>query len=116
MAFGEAVSWDYFQVLGVPMALGRSFLPEEDATPGSHPVTIWATARGCGFDRNPRCAGTDVRLNGVSFTIVGVAPEAFTGTLPVLVTGFYAPLMMTDALMGEGSAGQLERRTVGACS
>jgi putative ABC transport system permease protein len=112
MAFGEAVSWDYFQVLGVPMALGRSFLPEEDATPGSHPVTIlgyrtWVRD----FDRSPDVLGRTVRLNGVSFTIVGVAPEAFTGTLPVLVTGFYAPLMMTDALMGGGSAGQLERRS-----
>ncbi|HSG47607.1 MAG TPA: ABC transporter permease, partial [Longimicrobiales bacterium] len=40
VVFGEAVSWDYFSVLGVPMALGRSFLPEEDETPGTHPVAI----------------------------------------------------------------------------
>lgn len=111
MAFGEAVSWDYFQELGVPMALGRSFLPEEDATPGTHAVTILGYHRWVSdFNRDPAVVGQTIRLNGVPFTIIGVAPEAFSGTMPVLVTGFYAPLMMTDALMGDFTMGQLERR------
>jgi len=101
MAFGEIISWDYFQVLGVPMALGRSFLPEEDATPGSHPVVIlgyrsWEND----FDRDPEVLGRTVRLNGMPFTVVGVAPKAFTGSMPVLVTGYFSPLMMTNALTG----------------
>jgi predicted permease len=105
MAFGEAISWDYFHVLGVPMALGRSFLPEEDATPGSHPVVIlghrtWESD----FGRDPDILGRTVRLNGMPFTVVGVAPRAFTGSMPVLVTGYFSPLMMTKALMG-GAAG-----------
>jgi len=101
IAFGEMISWDYFQVLGVPMALGRSFLPEEDATPGAHPVAIlgyrsWVRD----FGRDPEVLGRTVRLNGLPFTVVGVAPSTFTGTMPVLVTGYYAPLMMTNELMG----------------
>lgn len=105
MAFGEAISWDYFHVLGVPMALGRSFLPEEDATPGSHPVVIlghrtWESD----FGGDPDILGRTVRLNGMPFTVVGVAPRAFTGSMPVLVTGYFSPLMMTKALMG-GAAG-----------
>jgi predicted permease len=106
LAFGELVSWDYFDVLGVPMALGRAFLPEEDATPGSHPVVVlghraWMQDYGGRSD----VLGESVRLNGGLYTIVGVAPEAFTGSMPVLVTGFYAPLMMTDALTGSEQLG-----------
>ena len=108
--FGEAISWDYFSVLGVPMALGRSFLPEEDATPGTHPVTIlgyktWTEK----FGADPGVVGKDVRLGGRAYTVVGVAPKAFTGSMPVMVTGLFVPLMMTGEIM-PGSGDQLERR------
>ena len=108
VAFGELVSWDYFDVLGVPMALGRSFLPTEDVTPGTHPVAIlghrtWVQD----FGQDPAVLGRDVYLSGRPYTIVGVLPEAFSGSMPVLVTGFFVPLMMTEQLMGPG---QLERR------
>jgi predicted permease len=97
--FGELISWDYFRALGVPMALGRSFLPEEDATPGTHPVTIlghrtWRRR----FGGDPGVLGRTVRVDGRSYTVVGVAPEAFTGSMPVMVTGLYLPLMMRDQL------------------
>lgn len=112
VVFGELVSWDYFQVLGVPMDLGRSFQAEEDATPGTHPVVIlghrtW-TQR---FGSDPDIVGRTVRLDGHPYTVVGVAPEAFTGTMPVMVTSMYVPLMMTNELMG-GLTGvdQLGRR------
>jgi predicted permease len=112
VAFGEVISWDFFTSLGVPMALGRSFLPEEDATPGTHPVVIlgyraWENE----FGKDPEILGKSVPLNGVPFTVVGVASEAFTGSFPVLVTSFYAPLAMTDRLMGNPAPGQLARRS-----
>jgi predicted permease len=108
--FGEAVSWDYFSVLGVRMALGRSFVSEEDETPETHPVAIlgyrmWADK----FGADPAVVGKDVRLGGRAFTIVGVAPEAFTGSIPVMVTGLYVPLMMTGAVMPDASD-QFEQR------
>ncbi len=108
VVFGELVSWDYFQTLGVGMALGRSFLEEEDQTPGTHPVVVlghqtWLRDFGGSSD----VLGRSVYLNGRPYTVVGVAPRAFTGTMPVLVAGFYAPLMMTDVIMGSE---QLMRR------
>ena len=112
VVFGELISWDYFQVLGVPMALGRSFLQEEDASQGTHAVVIlgyrtWAREYGARED----ILGETVRLDGKLFTVVGVAPEAFTGSIPVMVTSMYVPLMMTNELMG-GITGtdQLGRR------
>jgi predicted permease len=111
VVFGELVSWDYFKVLGVPMAQGRYFLPEEDATIGTHPVAIlghqtWTQT----FGSDPAVLGQDVYLNGRPYTVVGVAPEAFTGSMPVMVSSFFVPLMMTDELMGLSSS-QIERRS-----
>lgn len=108
VAFGEFISWDYFQALGIEMELGRSFLEEEDRTPGTHPVVIlghrfWAQD----FGADPGVIGTSVRLNGRPYTVVGIAPEAYTGAMPVMVTSFFVPLMMTDVLLGSE---QLERR------
>jgi putative ABC transport system permease protein len=108
VAFGELISWDYFQTLGVPMALGRAFLEEEDRTPGTHPVTIlgyrtWVQD----FGQDPDVVGTSAYINGRPFTIVGVAPREYTGSMAVLVAGFYLPLMMTDVIMGSE---QIERR------
>ena len=108
VAFGEMISWDYFQTLGIEMELGRSFAAEEDETPGTHPVVIlghrtWTQD----FGADPGIVGNDVWVNGRPFTVVGVAPRAYTGSMPVLVTGFFTPLMMTDVLI---PGGQLERR------
>lgn len=109
VAFGEMVSWDYFQALGVPMARGRAFLPEEDETPGTHPVVIlghrvWVQD----FAADEDILGRSVVLNKRPYTVVGVAPEEFTGTMPVLVSGFYVPLMMMDVIQGSE---QLSRRS-----
>lgn len=108
VVFCELISWDYFQTLGVEMALGRPFVEEEDRTSGTHPVMIlghraW-TRR---FGADPGIVGETVRLNGRQYTVVGVAPAAFTGSLPVLTTAVYLPTMMTDIVLGSR---QLDRR------
>ncbi|PYU92405.1 MAG: hypothetical protein DMG08_12860 [Acidobacteria bacterium] len=76
---GEAVSANYFAVLGLDLPAGRSFLPEEDA-PGSQPVAVlshglWQRGFGC----DPAILGKTVTLNGESLTIIGVAPKSFRG-------------------------------------
>lgn len=78
------VSDNYFGVLGTPMARGRSFLPEENRTPGTHPVVVVAN----GFwrrhlDADPNAVGRTLSLNGTPYTIVGVAPVDFRGVSPV---------------------------------
>jgi len=112
VAFGEVVSWDFFDVLGVRMALGRSFLPEEDVTPMTDAVVIlgyrmWRNEYG----GDPGIVGRTVRLSGRPFTVVGVAPEKFNGTFPVLVTGFYAPMMMSGVFLGGGDEQRTHRNS-----
>ncbi|MEQ9568708.1 MAG: ABC transporter permease [Longimicrobiales bacterium] len=110
VVMGELVSWDYFRELGVPMALGRSFTADEDATPGTHPVVVLAHRTWVNdFGGDPDIVGRTVRVSGRPFTVVGVVDEAWNGTLPVVVTQVYAPLMMTNQFM-EGGIDQLSRR------
>ncbi len=95
----EVVTGNYFSMLGVRPVLGRGFLPEEDATPGTHPVMVlghqyWQSD----FGGDPGVVGSSVRLNGHVFTVVGVAPESFKGMYAGLVPEFYVPMMMADVL------------------
>ena len=46
IVLGSLVSANYFDALGIKPALGRTFLPEEDRTPGAHPVVVLTTVFG----------------------------------------------------------------------
>ena len=77
---GSHVSANYFAVLGVPIALGRGFLPEEErlASPSTVVVIsdhLWRTQ----FDGDRDVIGRTIRLNGRPFTIVGVTAAGFAG-------------------------------------
>jgi putative ABC transport system permease protein len=73
---GEIVSWDLFQVLGVRPELGRGFQPDEEK-PGRDAVVLshrlWQTR----FNGDPGIVGRAIRMNGVLFTVTGVAPAGF---------------------------------------
>ena len=92
---GEIASGNYFDMLGVHAALGRTFSPDEDRTPHGHPVVVisdrlWRTH----FLADPQALGRVLYLNGHPFTIIGIAPASFTGTVFANETDFWAPLMM----------------------
>ena len=74
--FGQLVSGNFFDALGVRPMLGRTFLPEEDTTPNAHPVVVlshnfWQRR----FAGDPSIVGRTVTLNGRAFTVIGVAPR-----------------------------------------
>ncbi|HYK89397.1 MAG TPA: ABC transporter permease, partial [Acidobacteriota bacterium] len=102
--FGQIATANYFDVLGVKAILGRTFLPEEDRKPGGHPVMVISHGlwqRRFGGDRN--VVGKTVELNRRPFTIVGVAPADFNGTMGALRFDFWAPLMMHEEVANFGS-------------
>jgi putative ABC transport system permease protein len=93
--WGSIASGNYFSVLGVTMALGRGFLPEEDAAPGSRPVAVlshglWRRR----FGGDPAVVGRAITLNGHPFTVVGVAPPGFTGANAGVETAVWVPMAM----------------------
>jgi predicted permease len=97
--WGFDVSGNYFDVLGVKPALGRSFLPEEDQTPGSRPVVILSDA--CWkkrFAADPSIIGRTILINTHAFTIVGVAPAGFIGTEVAFAPEFWVPMMMAKQI------------------
>ncbi|MGB6523649.1 MAG: ABC transporter permease [Candidatus Acidiferrales bacterium] len=79
--YASYISHRYFQVLGGRMPLGRWFSAEEDQPTGSQPVVVlgydlWQRA----FEGDPSVVGRTVQIDGQGRTVVGVAPEGFTGT------------------------------------
>jgi macrolide transport system ATP-binding/permease protein len=94
---GEVISSDYFDVLGIRLAGGRAFREDENAVPGSAPVVVlshglWQRQ----FGARAEVIGQPIELSGSTYTIVGVGPAGFTGTMPGIPTDFWAPIMMVD--------------------
>lgn len=78
--FGQLVSANYFDVLGLRPVLGRFFLSDEDTKPGGNNVVVlsyslWANK--FGSDRN--ILGKALTLNATPYTVIGVAPRGFKG-------------------------------------
>jgi macrolide transport system ATP-binding/permease protein len=100
---GELVTGNYFNMLGVNAALGRTLLSEDDLTPGAHPVVVISHAfwqRRLGADGG--AVGQKLYLNGHPFTIVGVMPESFKGTYQAIAADFWAPMMMHEQVRPRG--------------
>ena len=103
-AFVAVVSSDYFRTLEVRLAQGRGFLPEEEKPGSEAPVVIasYLYWKNTGFD--PQLVGKDIRINERPFTVVGITPEHFTGTMMVFGPELYFPLGDFDLLNGDFEA------------
>ncbi len=93
------VTGHYFDLLGVPAALGRGFRPEEDRAPGQAPVIVfseafWRTRLGA----DPAIVGKAVTVNNQPFTVVGIAAPGFRGAMPHLAAEAFVPMMMQAAV------------------
>jgi putative ABC transport system permease protein len=103
-AFSAIVTSNYFSVLGVPLARGRVFLPEEE-TPGHNtPVAIvsYSYWQKHGFD--PNALGSQVFINGRAFTIVGITPKGFVGTMQILSPEVWLPMSAYDQVANDFSS------------
>jgi predicted permease len=79
--YAGLVSGNFFEMLGTNRAAGRFFLPDEDRTPGTHPVAVLSHAFWMRrFNGDSAIVGSTMRLNGLPYTVVGVTEEGFTGT------------------------------------
>src|SRR5215831_3907988 len=101
-AFAAIVSSNYFSVLGVPLARGRAFLPEEETR--NAPVAIASYSYWQKHNLDPTVLGSQVLINGQAFTIVGIAPKGFTGTLQILSPEVWLPLSVYDQVANDFGA------------
>ncbi|HUB28829.1 MAG TPA: ABC transporter permease [Terracidiphilus sp.] len=98
--FGELVTSGYFETLGIAPAVGRFFLRTETSTPGSMPVAVLSyNAWKVRFQRAPDIVGKILEINGIPFTVVGVAPQGFLGVSAVFGPDVWLPATMATAVL-----------------
>src|SRR5438128_2704706 len=93
------VAGNFFDTLGVRPYLGRLLTPEDDRLRNGHPVAVleynsWKNH----FGGQKDVVGSTIRLNGTSFTVIGVAGANFEGTDPGIPTNVWVPVMMKPAI------------------
>ena len=94
-SYGQIATANLFDLLGVKPILGRTFRPDEDRSPGGNPVLVisenlWRRR----FAADPDVVGRVVDLNRHAFTVIGVVPAEFRGTMTGLACEFWAPVSM----------------------
>jgi predicted permease len=113
-AFVHAATENYFSLLGVQPYLGRFFLPTEGRAVGADPVIVltydtW-TRR---FGGNPSIVGQTLKLNGIPFIVIGVAPRGFYGASYGTALSGFIPITMLPKLVPGGEYWRLNRGELG---
>jgi predicted permease len=102
--WGEMVSGNFFEVLRVKPEAGRFFEgAERDDTQNDHAVAVishslWQSH----YNADPAILGAVVHINRAPYTIIGVAPKGFHGSMPGLKFDIWVPATMYGQLTGTG--------------
>jgi macrolide transport system ATP-binding/permease protein len=97
--WGEPVSGNYFEVLGVQPLHGRALMPADDTMSSETPVAVishglWQRR----FNSDPKVIGQSVTVNGRQLTVVGVAPPEYTGMMRGLASEIWVPISVMPQL------------------
>ncbi len=92
--FIEVVSSNYFDALGVALEAGRGFTPDEERPAARIPVVIVN-------HQHRDQLGKTIKINSMDFTVVGVAPRNFTGTMALISPEMWLPLGMFDIVVND---------------
>jgi predicted permease len=100
-SWGIVASGNYFDALGIQPFLGRFFHSADEHGANSAPYVVlaysyWHTH----FHDDPGVLGRTVQLNKHPFTVIGVAPPEFRGTLLILNPDFFAPIVNLQQISG----------------
>ncbi len=119
LAVGELVTGNYFELLGVGAARGRVLEPADDRLDAASVVVVshryWTREMGT----DPQAIGRTLRIRGRAYTVVGIAPETFTGMVPMLAPELWLPAVravevepmgIQDAVPSPTGTNRLERR------
>jgi predicted permease len=97
LVVGELVSDNYFRSLGIRPAVGRTFSPQEASAFDASAYAVlsdrfWKTR----FAAAPDVVGKTFKMNGVVYTVLGVAPPEFIGMTPAVTAQMWIPLTMVE--------------------
>ena len=109
VVLGKVVTANYFSVLGVDAAHGRTFLPEEGYPSRAGDVCVisdglWKRR----FGADPAVVGRNLVVNGSPTTVVGITPEGFGGTWAALEIDIWTPMSIVERMVPFGV--DMERR------
>jgi macrolide transport system ATP-binding/permease protein len=98
--WGIIATENYFDVLGVQPAMGRTFHPVQKQGLNSDPYLVlghglWVRR----FGSDPKVLGRTVHINGHPFTVIGVAPQNFYGTIVGINAEYFVPMMMQPQVL-----------------
>ena len=102
----EAVTGDFFRFLGIEPLIGRAIGLEDDLAPGAHPVAMlshgyWQSR----YAADPDVVGDELRIGGRVYTIIGVVPAMYRGSIRAVEPMLYAPMAMLDELVDSDRLG-----------
>jgi MacB-like periplasmic core domain len=101
-AWASEVTGNYFDVLRIQPYLGRLLHSSDENGPNSAPYivlshTFWHTH----FQDDPGVLGRTVQVNKYPFTIIGVTPPGFRGTLLPFSPDFFVPIVNQEQIEGK---------------
>jgi len=99
--FASVVSSNYFRTLGITLAAGRAFTPEEERPGSGATVAIASYSVWRRHALSPGFVGSTIRANGRIVTVIGVAPRGFGGTMTLVAPQWWFPLGSYDTIVNE---------------
>jgi predicted permease len=99
--FADVITANYFDTFGVGLARGRAFTIDEEKPGADIPVTVIGHGLWQRLGGTDQVLGTTVTLNNRKFTIVGVAPKGFGGSMVLVSPEVYVPTGVYDTLSND---------------
>jgi predicted permease len=109
--FADIVTANFFETFGVSPVLGRSFTADEEGPGADIPVLILSYGLWQRLGGDPAIVGQSITVNARAFTIIGVAPRGFGGSMVMVTPDIWVPTGMYDSMAfevrNEGEAARL---------
>lgn len=100
-AFIDITSGDLFQTFDVPLVMGRSFTREEERPGADIPVAVISHIAWTRMGAPSDAIGRTVKINQRDFTIIGVAPEGFGGTIAMVTPELWVPTGVYETVVND---------------
>ncbi|MDQ6623669.1 MAG: ABC transporter permease, partial [Verrucomicrobiota bacterium] len=99
--FADIVSANYFTVFGVKPIQGRTFTAEEEKPGTNAAVALVSYTYWQKQNLNPALLNSQIMVNSRPYTVIGILPKGFSGTMQVFGAEIYLPLGSYDAVAND---------------